>query len=72
MSDFPPNPDCWPLSGVLVRFADTMSEPANRACPVFRAAVDAADWPGKWQETSTAVSTFLQIRSGGRVGGHHC
>ena len=49
------------LSGVLVRFADTMSEPANRAALSFRAAVDAADWPEVTETSTSLVSTFLQI-----------
>ena len=46
----------WPkirtvgLSGILVSFADKLSEPANRAALAFRAAIDvplnaAAAWP---------------------------
>ncbi|MDW4498956.1 carboxyltransferase domain-containing protein [Sulfitobacter sp. D35] len=49
------------LSGLLVSFADAMSEPANRAALAFRAAVDEADWP-EVQETATSlVSTFLAV-----------
>lgn len=57
----------WPkirtvgLSGVLVTFAQAMSEPANRAALAFRAAVDAQGWP-EVTETSTAlVSTFVEF-----------
>lgn len=49
------------VSGVLVRFADTLSEAANRASLAFRAAVEAEAWPGV-AETSTALaSTFLRV-----------
>ena len=57
----------WPkirsvgVSGLLVTFAGTMSEPANRAALAFRAAVEAQDWP-EVQETSTSlVSTYLEV-----------
>ena len=49
------------LSGLLITFADRMTEPANRAALAFRAAVEQADWP-EVQETSTSlVSTFVQV-----------
>jgi|AntRauMFilla1563_2_1112583.scaffolds.fasta_scaffold15312_2 KipI family sensor histidine kinase inhibitor len=47
------------LAGMLVQFAERMSEPANRAAIAFRAAVDTQHWP-EVQETSTSlVSTFV-------------
>ena len=57
----------WPiirtvgLSGVLVTFAERMSEPANRAALAFRAAVDAADWPEVAETATSLVSVFLQV-----------
>ena len=42
------------LSGVLITFAQTMSEPANRAALAFRAAVEEAEWP-EVAETSTSL-----------------
>lgn len=49
------------LSGLLVTFADRMSEPANRAALAFRAAVEAADWPEVRETSTSLVSTFLQV-----------
>ena len=57
----------WPqirtvgLSGILISFADKMSEPANRAALAFRAAVDAQDWQEVSETSTSLVSTFLQI-----------
>lgn len=49
------------LSGLLVQFANNMSEPANRAAIAFRAAVEAEHW-GEMLETSTSlVSTFISV-----------
>ncbi|MEM9319693.1 MAG: carboxyltransferase domain-containing protein [Pseudomonadota bacterium] len=49
------------VTGVLVRFSDRLSEPANRAALAFRAAAEAEAWPGV-AETSTALaSAFLRI-----------
>ena len=57
----------WPkirtvgLSGVLVTFAQAMSEPANRAALAFRAAIDAGEWPGVTETSTSLVSTFLEV-----------
>tara|TARA_R110002072_G_scaffold57052_10_gene147052 strand:- start:1793 stop:2530 length:738 start_codon:yes stop_codon:yes gene_type:complete len=57
----------WPqirtvgLSGILVSFADKLSEPANRAALAFRAAIDAQDWPEVSETSTSLVSTFLQV-----------
>lgn len=57
----------WPqihtvgLSGVLVSFADKLSEPANRAALAFRAIVDAQDWPEVSETSTSLVSTFLRV-----------
>jgi KipI family sensor histidine kinase inhibitor len=49
------------LSGLLVRFADKLSEPANRAALAFRAAVEGAGW-AEVEETATALaSTFVRF-----------
>jgi inhibitor of KinA len=49
------------LTGLLITFADKMSEPANRAALAFRAAVEAQDWPEVSETSTSLVSTFLQI-----------
>ncbi len=49
------------LTGILVSFADTMSEPANRAALALRAAVDAQDWAEVAETSTSLVSTFLQV-----------
>ncbi|QUJ75988.1 carboxyltransferase domain-containing protein [Sulfitobacter albidus] len=49
------------LSGLLVQFAESMSEPANRAALAFRAAVDSADWPEVFETSTSLVSTFLRV-----------
>ncbi|MCX7558410.1 carboxyltransferase domain-containing protein [Sulfitobacter sp. F26204] len=57
----------WPLirsvglSGILVTFAETMTEPANRAALAFRSAVDAQDWPEVSETSTSLVSTFLEV-----------
>lgn len=57
----------WPqirpagITGFLVSFGDTLSEPANRAALAFLAALD-ADTPAGVEEASTSlVSTFVRI-----------
>jgi len=57
----------WPiirtvgLSGILVSFADKLSEPANRAALAFRAAIDAQEWPEVSETSTSLVSAFLQV-----------
>ena len=57
----------WPrirsvgLSGLLVTFAEKMSEPANRAALAFRAAVEEQDWPEVRETSTSLVSTFVQF-----------
>ncbi|MDF0601013.1 allophanate hydrolase subunit 1 [Psychromarinibacter sp. C21-152] len=48
------------LSGLLVTFADTLSEPANRAALAFRAAVDAQGWDGVQETATSLASAFLR------------
>lgn len=56
-----PRIDPLGLDGVLVRFADTLTEPANRAALAFRAALE-SDPPEAVEEVSTAlVSTQLRF-----------
>ncbi len=47
------------LSGLLVQFGDTMSEPANRAAIALRAAVEAQNWPEVRETSTSLVSTFV-------------
>ena len=49
------------LRGVLVTFADTLSDPGNRAAVAFRAEVDAQDWAEVQETASTLVSTFIAV-----------
>ena len=48
--------------GVLVRFADSLNEPANRAALAFRAAVDAARIAGVGETATSLTSVFLRFR----------
>ena len=49
------------VTGVLVRFADRLSEPANRAALAYRAAVEAEGWSGVLETTTALASAFLRI-----------
>ncbi len=57
----------WPrirtvgLTGILVSFADRLSEPANRAALAFRASIDAEGWPEIAETSTSLVSTFLRV-----------
>ena len=57
----------WPrirsvgLSGLLITFAEKMSEPANRAALAFRAAVEEQGWPEVTETSTSLVSTFVQF-----------
>jgi KipI family sensor histidine kinase inhibitor len=57
----------WPrvaqvgLDGLSVRFADALTEPANRAALAFRAAVEAAGWPGVEEVSTSLTSTYLRF-----------
>ncbi len=46
------------LAGMLVSFADHLSEPANRAALAFRARLDRETWPGV-EETSAALTSVF-------------
>lgn len=49
------------LDGVLVRFSDTLSEPANRAALALRAAIDRAGWDGVEETSTSLVSAYLRF-----------
>lgn len=56
--------DVLPLGpdGMLVRFSDQLSEPANRAALAFRAVVDAMELPGVSETATSLTSVFLRFR----------
>ncbi len=60
MSDALPQIRDVGLNGLLVTFAHTLSEPANRAALAFRAAVDRAGWDGVAETATSLTSTFLR------------
>lgn len=49
------------LTGLLVTFAETMSEPANRAALAFRAAVNAEGWDGIEETATSLASVFIDF-----------
>lgn len=59
-----PSPAILPLGpdGVLVRFAETLSEPANRAALAFRAEVEGAGIEGVTETASSLTSVFVRFR----------
>jgi len=61
----------WPVRRAGGAFADTMSEPPKPRCPGHSRRVDAAGLARSAEDKHNRWSPFLQIRSGGRVGGHH-
>lgn len=63
MAETDPYPQILPvgLTGVLVRFAATLSEPANRAALAFRAAILTDDPPGIEEVSTSLTGTFLRI-----------
>ncbi len=48
--------------GILVRFSDQLSEPANRAALAFRAVIDALNLPGLSETASSLTSVFLRFQ----------
>ena len=48
--------------GILVRFADRLSDPANRAALAFRARVDAAELGGVTETATSLTSVFVRFR----------
>lgn len=57
-------PELLPLGpdGVLVRFSDRLSEPANRAALAFRAVLDQARPEGVVETATSLTSVFLRFR----------
>jgi inhibitor of KinA len=55
-----PRIDWLGLDGLLVRFGDALSEPANRAALALRHAVTREGWPEVEEVTSALVSTYLR------------
>ncbi|MFV0514966.1 MAG: 5-oxoprolinase subunit B family protein [Jhaorihella sp.] len=66
MAPPPPEP-CFPairtagLNGMLVRFADRMSEPANRAALAFRVALEGSAPEGVEETASSLVSVLVRF-----------
>jgi allophanate hydrolase subunit 1 len=59
-SDYPMIRDVG-LTGMLVTFADTLAEPANRAALAFRGAVEAARWEGVEETATSLTSAFVRF-----------
>ena len=63
----PPSKTAFPvirdvgLTGVLVSFADRLSEAANRAALAFRATVEAEGWDGVEETATSLTSVFLRF-----------
>ena len=57
----------WPelctigTNGLLIRFGDQLSEPANRAALAFRAAVEREGWSGVEETSTSLVSAYLRV-----------
>ena len=49
------------FDGLLVSFADTLTEPANRAALAFRSAVALASWDGVEETSTSLVSTYVRF-----------
>jgi KipI family sensor histidine kinase inhibitor len=49
------------LDGMLVTFAEALSEPSNRATLAFSAAVRARGWPGVKEVSTSLASVFLRF-----------
>lgn len=47
--------------GLLISFADRLSEPANRAALALRAAIEQADLPGLAETSASLVSAYLRF-----------
>lgn len=47
--------------GMLVTFADSLSEPSNRAALAFRAAVEAAGWPELRESSTSLASAYIRF-----------
>lgn len=60
MSDFPCIQSVG-IDGLLVSFADKMSDEANRAAIAYQAALDAAGWQDVLETAPTLVSVWLRV-----------
>jgi KipI family sensor histidine kinase inhibitor len=49
------------LSGMLVSFCDTLTEPANRAALAFRAALEREGWDGVEESSTSLASVYLRF-----------
>ena len=49
------------LTGLVITFAEVMTEPANRAALAFRAVVQSADWPEVVETATSLTSTYLRL-----------
>lgn len=56
-----PRIDWLGLDGLLVRFGETLSEPANRAALALRHAIERESWPGVEETSTSLVSTYLRF-----------
>lgn len=63
MSDFPRIRSVG-LAGLLIQFAEGMSERANRAALAFRAAVEEQEWEEVRETSTSLVSTFVSVDLG--------
>lgn len=52
---------CVGLDGMLVSFANALTENANRAALAFRAAVEAEGWDGVEETSASLASTFVRL-----------
>ena len=61
------NRSSWPrialsgVDGIVVTFAERLTEPANRAALALRAAIEAAGWPEVRETAVSLVSTYLRL-----------
>jgi len=62
----PPFPTVEPLgtSGLLVTFAGQLDDAANRAALAFRAALEAAHWPGLFETASSLTTVYIAFDPG--------
>lgn len=61
MTGAAPQIDPLGVDGLLIRFADRLTEPANRAALAFAAAVDRADPPGLAEVSTGPVSVLVRF-----------
>lgn len=63
----PHTPDVFPtvrnvgLDGMLISFADSMQDMANRAALAFRDAIEGADWEGVVETSTSLASTYVRF-----------